>query len=749
MPNRFVAHSAFVRPASALRMLASAACLGVSAISAVAAAQQSPQATQAPQPPPYTAPQPALPNVQTSPGQQAPPASEQPTAAPDGPLPQPDASTVDLRDLKPLSVQPPRPTQLSPTQQHAQGDATKPKAEVATPLNTGLFNVIGAYHPARVADVPAGDTSRLASLVRDGKLYLSLHDALALAIENNLDVEVGRYSLGLADADLVRAQGGGTLRGLDYTVTQTAPGVGAATTPLLITTTTQNGSPTNASVTDLSQVTQTGNTTQQSLSESGTDTYAQGPTIPIFDPTLIGETGYLRRSDQTSLIDTTTTTATTTASGSTGTSTGTGPLSFISAGLDYQQGFSPGTQVEAFVSNAPAVLYGGTSQYDPFKAPSTSLTVTQPLLRGRGRAVNLRFVRIAQIDQKVSRLLFEQQVLETVYGVSRLYYDLVSLGENIGVKEESLAAAQRLLDDDKNQVSEGTLAPVELTRAQALVSSSRLDLIQARGQYRQQEVILRQQLVRNMADPGVQILSIVATDRITVPDAAPQLDVNGLTSDALANRPDLAQAGLQVAANEASARGTSNAVKPLLNLYANVQTRGSTLVPYQTLGSTGTGIVQVPTALTTGGLRLSTIYQAGIQLNLPLRNRIAQADAARDELQVRRAQGRTAKLENDIRQQIENASVALENAHEAYTAAVESRDYQQQLLTAEVDKFSVGDSTNYMIIQDEAYLAQARSTEVAARSNWMKAQMALDRALGNLLDKNRIELDDAIRADVR
>jgi outer membrane protein TolC len=722
--------------------LATAACLGGVA-TGVMAAQQSPQTTQGKQPPPYTAPQPVLPTIQSAPGEQALPESQRPGATPDAPLPQTDGSTVDLREVKPLSVQPLRPAMLSPTQQHVQENATKPRSEAASPLKTGLFNVVGAYHPARVPQLPAGDTSRLASLVRDGKLYLSLHDALALAIENNLDVEVGRYSLGLADTDLTRAKGGGTLRGLDYTVTQTAPGVGATTTPLLITTTTQNGSPTNASVTDLSQVTQTGNTAQQSLSENGTDTFAQGPSIPVFDPTLVGQAGYLRRSDQTSLIDTTTTTA------STGSSTNTGPISFISTGLDYQQGFSPGTQIEAFVSNAPSVLYGSESQYDPFKSPSTSLTVTQPLLRGRGRAVNLRFVRIAQINQKVSRLLFEQQVLETVYGVSRLYYDLVSLGENIGVKEQSLAAAQRLLEDDRNQVSEGTLAPVELTRAQALVSSSRLDLIQARGQYRQQEVILRQQLVRNMADPGAQILSIVATDRITVPNAPPELDVNALTADALANRPDLAQAGLQVAADEASSRGTRNAVKPLLNLYANVQKRGSTLVPYQTLGSTGTGIVQAPTALTTGGLRLSTIYQAGIQLNLPLRNRIAQADAARDEIQLRRAQGRTAKLENDIRQQIENATVALENAHEAYTAAVESRDYQQQLLTAEIDKFAVGASTNYLIIQDQAYLAQARSTEVAARSDWMKAQMALDRALGDLLEKNRIELDDAIRADVQ
>jgi outer membrane protein len=223
------------------------------------------------------------------------------------------------------------------------------------------------------------------------------------------------------------------------------------------------------------------------------------------------------------------------------------------------------------------------------------------------------------------------------------------------------------------------------------------------------------------------------------------LDVPALTTEALADRPDLAQASLQVKADEISVKGSKNGVKPLVNAYANVQTRGSTLVPPETLGSAGTGAPVLPSELTEGGLRLSTIYQGGVQVTLPLRNRIAQADAARDTLQLRQAQVRTAKLENDVRQQIENAAVALENAHQTYAASVESANYQQQLLQAEIDKFSVGESTNYMIVQDEAYLAQARSTEVAARSDWMKARLALDRALGNLLEKNGILLDDAIR----
>ena len=312
------------------------------------------------------------------------------------------------------------------------------------------------------------------------------------------------------------------------------------------------------------------------------------------------------------------------------------------------------------------------------------------------------------------------------------------------MKEEALAAAQKLYDDDKNQVDQGTLAPIELIRVQALVSSSRLDLIQAQSEYRQQESILREQLLRKMGDPASNFLRIIPTDHIVIPDNLPSLDVRALINDALSNRPDLAQAALQVKANEQSVNGSRNGVKPLVNLYANVETRGSSLVPFQLPGSPGTDVTTVPPALSQGGFRLSTIYQGGVQVDLPLRNRIAQADAARDEIQLRQAQSRTAKLENDVRQQIESAAIALENAHQAYAAAVESRNYQQQLLQAERDKFTVGESTNYLIVQDQAYLAQARSTEVAARSDWMKARMSLDRALGNLLDTNGISVSDAV-----
>lgn len=710
-----------------------------------ARAQQNPPAPTN-QPPPFTVPNPPTPNATQAPNQETAPVQEQAPALPNEPLPQTDQTTINLRGVAPLTAEPPPPTEKSGEIRGDENSRAKPSS-ASSRINAHVFDLFATYRSPHVPDFVLNSPRGLDSMVRDGKLYLTLHDAIALAIENNLDVEVSRYNLLFADTDLRRAQGGGDLRGIDFTIQQPPPGVGSVTSPLLLNQSSGNPSPTNATVTDLSQVTQTGTSVQENLSENGTSAFSAGPPVPFFDPSLTGDASYLRRSNETSLL--TSPGGGSAGAGSSSLAPPSAPLEFTSVGLDFQQGFSTGAQLDAFIDNSSQVLYRRSSQYDPFSSPTVSATLTQPLLRGRGRDVNLRFVRIARINRKVSRLLFEQQLLETVYGVARLYYDLVSLGENVGVQQESLAAAQRLYEDDKSQVEQGTLPPIELTRAEALLSSSRLNLIQAQGEYRQQEVILREQLLRKLDDPLANFLSIVPTDKIVVPDQPPELNVSALTQDALANRPDLAQSALQVRADDIYARAARNNVKPLLNAYANVQTRGSYIVPYEILGSTGTGTVTVPAELTQGGLDLSTIFQGGVQLNFPLRNRIAQADSARDELQLRQAQGRTAKLENDIRQQIENSAIAVETAHQAYAAAVESRNYQQQLLQAEIDKFAVGASTNFLIVQDEAYLAQARSTEVAARSDWMKALLSLDRALGDLLQKNNVVFDDAVKGQLR
>ncbi len=647
-----------------------------------------------------------------------------------------------------------RPPSVSPLDQHttapnapapqisqAENSKAEPTREDVHGLTPDFLGFLGPYRRPVVPPLFPGDESRLTRLIRDHKLYLSLQDALALALENNLDVEAERYDLVLARTDRTRAAGGGNLRGIDYGITEPPAGVGGPGSPLLNTQTT-NTNPTTPTVTDLTSLNSTSQA-QTNLGQLGSGfTYSLGPNIPIFDPELIGTAGYFRRSNTVTLGN-----ANDYHNSVEGTTT-TQPLDFIAMNAAYIQGFRTGAQLEAILNNDPEVIYGSTGQLNPFSSPSSSVTFTQPLLRGRG-GVNVRFLRIARTNEKISRLLFEQQALETVYGVSRLYFDLVSLGENVLVKEESLRAATKQRQDDQDQVSEGTLAPIELTRAQALESSSRFDLTQSQGLYKQEEIILRNQLLRT-ASPAftAQFDEIVPTDEIVVPTELEPLNLPMLIQQALARRPDLAQAQLQIETGKVQSEASRNGTLPQLNLYANYQKRGSSEQPYEVTGSTGTGQANVPAELSLGGLRVSTIYQAGIQLTLPLRNRVAEADAARDIVQLRQVQTRTEKLSQNVRQDVETAVVALQTADASYRAASASRNYQAALLDAERDRLSVGQSTDLAVLQDEAYLAQAESTEIAARSNYMKARIELDHALGDLLDKNHISLDDAIRGQL-
>ncbi len=657
---------------------------------------------------------------------------------PDGPNAQ-QAPNAQMQPppISPLAQHVDTPEEPAPQIIATMNNRTRPERDEVHAITPNFLGFLGPFKRPVVPPLFDGSETRLQSLIRDGKLYLTLQDALALALENNLDVEAERYDLVLARTDEVRAKGGGNLRGIDYSVAEPPNGVGGPGSPLLAAETT-NTNPVAPTVTDLTGLNSTAQTTL-SLSELGTGfQYAPGPNIPLFDPQLVGLAGWLRRSDTVNLTNIT--------GGTTESTTSTAPLNFAALNLGYVQGFSTGAQLEAIVNNDSEVLYGSSSKYNPFYSPSTSVTLIQPLLRGRGPNVSLRYVRIARTNQKISRLLFEQQVLDTIYGVSRLYFDLVSLGENVLVQQESLRAATKLREDNQSQVQLGTLAPIELTRAQALESSSRFSLIQAQGLYKQQEIILKNQLLRT-ASPvfTAQFDEIVPTDRIIVPDQMEPIDVPALVRDGLAKRPDLAQAKLQIETGKINVEASRNAALPQINLYGNVEVRGTTEEPFEIIGSPGTAQPNVPAELAAGGLRTSTIYQAGVELMLPLRNRVAASDAARDTVELRQVEGRTEKLSQQIREQIETAVIALQTAQAAFIAATSSRQYQEQLLDAERDKLSVGQSTDLAVLQDQAYLAQARSTEIAARSNWKKAQIELDHDLGDLLEKNHIMLDDAIR----
>jgi outer membrane protein TolC len=141
-------------------------------------------------------------------------------------------------------------------------------------------------------------------------------------------------------------------------------------------------------------------------------------------------------------------------------------------------------------------------------------------------------------------------------------------------------------------------------------------------------------------------------------------------------------------------------------------------------------------------------YGVGLQLTLPLRNRVAQADAVRDELQVRQTQVRRQQLQDQVRLEVADAQESLRQAGAAYEAAVEARRLQEQSVTVEQQTFAVGLATNLTVIQYQNYLAQARSTEVASKGAYIKAKVALQRAIGTILDENHVAIGEAYQGNV-
>jgi outer membrane protein TolC len=636
-------------------------------------------------------------------------------------------STLNLAQTAPPPAEPQSSSESGVIRQ-TENDNTKPERE--RPRASFSFPFLSAYSYRRVPDLQLDHTTKLATLVQNGSLRLSLQDAIELAVENNLDVEIHRYGLAIADTDVLRAQGGGSTRGLDYSEAQVPSGVGGPGSPLL-NAAAATVSPTNPTITNTFQLNQI-EQVQTNLSLQGATPFSTGPAIPLYDPTLVGQLAWVKR---TPFLTSTTSGSSVGPSSAGSSDTENNTL----ANVSLVQGFSTGTQFQAGVNNSSQILTSTNSSANPFfTAPNTIATISQPLLRGFGPGVNRRYIRIAKNDQKVTRLIFRQQLIDVVSGIARLYYDLVSLREDVAVKQETLNAARKLYSDDQAQVEVGTLPQLELTRAQSLVASSELDLVRSQGLVAQQETVLKSQLARRgSGDEILKSVHIEPTDVIVIPASDTLPPVDDLVGQALVARPDLAQAVLQVTNGRITLEGSKNELLPELDLFGSLQTHG-------TIGSSSLA-PSIPSPVTTPASATARIYEAGIQLTLPLRNRIAQADAQRDTLQVRQMQARLQQLENQVRVEVQNAYSALQVARTAYSAAVNSRQYQEQVLQADRDRLSVGATSNFFIIQDASYLAQARSTEVAARSTYIEAKVALDRAIGTVLENNHIDLDDAVR----
>jgi outer membrane protein TolC len=386
--------------------------------------------------------------------------------------------------------------------------------------------------------------------------------------------------------------------------------------------------------------------------------------------------------------------------------------------------------------------------------------ITQHLMQGWGIGSNLRFIRQANNNREISDVAFRGQAIATVVQIQNIYWDLVTAYEDMRVKERSLALANQLLSDTEKQVKIGTLAPIEIVRSQSAVATARQDLIVSQTALQLQQLLTKNALARNLEDAAFAAAEVIPTDTMSIPSTEPVTPIQDLVSDALAHRWELAQSRIDLTNRGITKKAARNALLPTVDLVAWYGTAALAGNPNPSIicGATATfGCIPASQAPSATGYSntVHTLfggdfpdYAVGFNVNIPIRNRPAQADQVRSELEYRQAQARLQQLQNQIRIEVRNAQYALEQNRARVEAASAGARLAAQSLDAEQKKYLLGASTNYAVLQAQRDLAQAESNLVSARAAYEKSRVELDRATGMTLTHLGIEIGEAESGNV-
>ncbi len=607
-------------------------------------------------------------------------------------------------------------------------------------------NPVAPYTPRHLAAPNLANTARIDSLMREGKLYLSLNDAIALALENNLDIAIARYNLNIADTDILRARAGAPTLGVLTGIVQNTPGGGVGGLGG------QVGSGTGGT----------------SLGAGGAgagagglvgSTLGLGPTINSFDPII---TGTLQEDHFSQ-------TATSIFQGVIPGSSlvqNTGTVNFA-----YNQAFQWGTNLSLGFNNQRQTTNSFFSSLSPALNSNFRATITQPLLQGFGFAANTRFIRIAKNNRELSDVAFRLQVITTVNQIQTMYWDLVYAYENARVQKESLAFAEKTLSDTRKQVEIGSLAPIEVVRAQSTVAQDQQTLTIALTNLQLEQLLMKNALSRTLRDQTLAGAEVIPTSTMEVPENEQVQPTQDLIADALRHRADLVEQRIQLNTAENSNKAVRSALLPTLNLFAyyggagiggnqnpanecsNPETDLQKAFGCASPPSPGNLDVIFPT--TSIGSTLNQLVNSqnpdkgvGLTLNIPLRNRAAQAVQIRSELEYQQAQMRLQQIENQISIEVRAAQYGVEQNRASVASAQAAVDYAKQSLDAEQKKYQFGTSTTTLVLQTQSALATAESTLMSAMAAYEKSRVELDRATGVTLDHAGISIDDAAKGQV-
>jgi outer membrane protein len=596
--------------------------------------------------------------------------------------------------------------------------------------NPWFPNYLKTFEPKSVTAPVTTNSQRLDGLVHNGKIYLSLADAIVLGLENNYDIAIQRYNLDIADTDLLRARAGSNLLGVSAGLVEgTLGGSGTSSTSL-----SSGGGPGGTSTAVGGAGAGAGGL---NVTTNGT-----GPTPEALDPVLTG-TIQLER--------TTTPEATPFASGAPTLNQNTDQYNF-----NYNQGFITGTQLQVGFQNSRITTNSIFNAYSPELQSTFRATLTQHLLNGFGPGINGRFILEAKNDRRISDSGFRQQILFTVNQIENIYWQLVGDYEDVQAKQRGLEQSSRLASDNRKQLQIGTLAPLDVLNADNQVSTDTQALITSQTALEYQQLLMKQAISRNLSDPGLSSAPVIPTDRVSLLEMPEErTPVEELVQKAYANRPEIEQQILNIRNNEITLRAVKNNLLPTVDLYAfyGAAGLGGAKSPYCSAEFFGPVACDVPTI--GYGTVFTNLFNSsgpdkavGVNVNIPLRNRTAQSLQARAVLEYRQAEMRLEQLYIQVRIQVINGQYALTNDRAAVQAALAAREYNFQSYQAEVKKLRLGASTTANVLQQERNLATAENNVISTEATYAKDRASLEQLLAETLDQYGIQLSEAVTGTV-
>jgi outer membrane protein TolC len=614
----------------------------------------------------------------------------------------------------------------------AQSESTSTPAQTAPQATTTLqtaptvpfnemlhhsHNPLDAYRGKIVPPPSMANSMRLNSLVRDGKLYLSLRNAIDLALENNLDLVIARYNLPIAQMDILRTQAGGFTRGVNTGVVSGTPG-GAA-----------NGNGTGSGAGGTSTGSGGAGAGSGGLVQS---TFGVGTNVSSFDPYIVAKV----YSDHTSQQVTNQTVLGV-------------PVAHQNenlANISYQQSFPTGTYFETDFNNNRQTSNSPNNSLNPQLYSNLQFIFQQQLLAGFGTGPNLRYLRIARTNQKIGEIAFKAQIIATVTQICNIYWDLVNAYDTEQVGERSVAFATETLDTSRKQLALQAIPEMDVLKAESEVATRQQDLTVARTNLELQELYMKNAITRSFDDPVLQELPVVPTDHLAAQIQPETEPVQQSIADALKNRTEILENALDLSNRELTRKSARNNLLPQLSLYGFYTGTGYGGVPNQDFIDNG-GSVTAPGGW--GGTIQNTVnnsspeYQVGLQLQMPLRNRQAKADQYRTELEYRQSQVYAEELKKNIVIEVRNARYALEQGASRVGAAKQARDLAQRTLSIMQQEQKLGAGSNQQTLSSEHDLAVAESALVTAQTAYEKARITLKYSTGLVLEEYGISIDAA------